>query len=567
MIQLKEFMKRVDVFLHPEDCMRDAIWKMLCSKLDVIPVVDQTGKFLGAITRNHLLQMVLQELPLHTPIQNHYQQEDAAFVVDASFKKIQEKICYSHTEMIFVLGQERRVIGFLLKADIIRYLFFQNREMETIIEQGNDGLVLVDEEGKINFVNQKMLELFSCSKEDLLGQSIDQRLPQLKLKEAMKTGRPDVFGWFEENGILYQVHRLPVLKDGKVTGVIGKVVFRHLDQMGELFEKLDRKKDSKRIEKHQPDTARFTWKHMISSDPEVERLKRCAKKAAKGDSTILIRGESGTGKELIAHAIHRDSRRRNGPFITINCAAVPEHLMEAEFFGYNEGAFTGAGKKGKPGKLELADGGTLFLDEIGDMSLKLQAKLLRVFEEKSFYRVGGTRRIYTDVRIIAATNQSLEEMMEKGAFREDLFYRLNVIAFKIPPLRKRKQDILPICRQFIKELNQKRMTSITGMTPEVIRALMNYDWPGNVRELKNVLERAMIFAEHGSIRLEDLPAFLRDNKHTSWKQERGLLEQAEKNAIRQALYQTEGNKVRAARLLGVSRSVLYEKLKKYQLME
>ena len=569
MIQLKEMVKRADVFLHPEDCMRDAIRKMLVSEWDAIPVVDHTGKFLGEITRHHVFQMVLEELPLHTPIENYYERESerTTSLEDSSLEEVQEKVCHGRHETVFVLNPDGEVTGFLFRSDIIQTLFLKCRMMETIIEQGNDGVVLVDEQGKIAFVNQNIPELFSCSKEDLSGKPVDQSLPRLNLMETMKTGKSDVSGWFEANGIMYFVHRLPVFKDGKVAGAIGKVVYRQLDQMKKRFDQLDKKRNIETKGRRRPDTALFTWKHMIGNDPEVERLKRCAKKAAKGDSTILIRGESGTGKELVAHAIHCDSPRRNGPFITINCAAVPEHLMEAEFFGYDEGAFTGAGKKGKPGKLELADGGTLFLDEIGDMSLKLQAKLLRVLEEKSFYRVGGTRRIAIDVRIIAATNQSLEEMIKKGVFREDLFYRLNVIVLNIPPLRKRKQDILPMCRYFIKELNQKLMTGITGMDPEVARTLMNYHWPGNVRELKNTLERAMTFAEHGSIQWQDLPSYLRVTEHHSCRKEGGLLKQAEKNAIRQALFETGGNKTKAARLLGISRSVLYEKLKKYELLK
>jgi transcriptional regulator with PAS, ATPase and Fis domain len=298
----------------------------------------------------------------------------------------------------------------------------------------------------------------------------------------------------------------------------------------------------------------------------MEKLKKSGAKAAKGRSTVLIRGESGTGKELFAHAIHNSSARSTGKFIVVNCAAIPEDLLESEFFGYEDGAFTGARPKGKLGKFDLANGGTLFLDEIGDMSLGLQAKLLRVLQEREFYRVGGTVKIKVDVRIIAATNRNLEEMVKDGFFREDLYYRLNVISLNVPPLRNRPYDIDHLFGQFMIEFNQVLGTSISGMEARAREALLDYDWPGNVRELRNVMERAMTFSETGKIKYEDLPDYLLKqvpNKEAVLNM--SLFENAELEAIKKALVQVHGNKVQAARLLGISRSGLYEKIKKYKL--
>lgn len=255
----------------------------------------------------------------------------------------------------------------------------------------------------------------------------------------------------------------------------------------------------------------------------------------------------------------------------MNCAAIPEHLLESEFFGYEEGAFTGAKQKGKKGKFELANGGTLFLDEVGDMSFQLQAKMLRVLQDKEFYRVGGVEKIQVDVRIIAATNRPLEEMVESGEFREDLFYRLNVISFEIPPLRQRKKDIVLLGTHFIQELNRLNGASVTGISPVAEQVLMDYDWPGNVRELRNVLERATIFAEYGKIELEDLPQYivnkvgLRLIENVDQASTRSRMEIAEERAIVEVLKETAGNKSKAAALLGISRSVLYDKIKKYQI--
>jgi transcriptional regulator with PAS, ATPase and Fis domain len=394
-------------------------------------------------------------------------------------------------------------------------------------------------------------------------------LPELLLDNVYQSETAEVSGFLEINGIKYIVHRIPILADGKVIGAIGKIVFRQLNEVSELFKKLQ-KAENKASFYHQQfqksESARFTWEHLLTVDPYMEKLKKSAAKAAKGRSTILIRGESGTGKELFAQAIHNSSARSTGKFIVVNCAAIPEDLLESEFFGYDEGAFTGARQKGKLGKFDLANGGTLFLDEIGDMSLSLQAKLLRVLQEREFYRVGGTVRIQVDVRIIAATNRILEEMVREGFFREDLYYRLNVISLNVPPLRDRLYDTDHLIGQFMIELNQILGTSITGIDARAREVMLDYGWPGNVRELRNVMERAMTFAENGKIRFEDLPDYL--VKQVSSKESLlnvSLVQNAELEAIKKALVQVQGNKVKAARLLGISRSGLYEKIKKYKL--
>lgn len=444
--------------------------------------------------------------------------------------------------------------------------------LQTVIHNAYDGLVMIDQNGEIIFISPSLLELFELNEKSVVFAPIYSVLPHLELTKVLKTGVADISDFMEVKGINYIIHRIPVYQDDRIIGVIGKVIFRQLHEVRERFRRLEGGKirDSQVHDRpHHSESSRFTFEQIMTRDPQMEKLIRGCMKAAKGRSTILIRGESGTGKELFAHAIHSMSFRSEGPFITINCAAIPEHLLESEFFGYEEGAFTGAKQKGKIGKFDMAHGGTLFLDEVGDMSFQLQAKLLRVLQEREFYRVGGTERIQVDVRIIAATHRSLEEMVENGEFRADLFYRLNVISFEIPPLRKRKEDIILLSESFIRELNNLNGTSITGLDSIVQNVMMGYDWPGNVRELRNVLERAMVFAEHGKIRIEDLPEYLLkkagyDSRSYQYE-EQGLtpLEKAEQAAIYQALQEARGNKSKAAKILGISRSVLYDKLKKY----
>ncbi|WP_400163673.1 sigma 54-interacting transcriptional regulator [Brevibacillus sp. TJ4] len=309
--------------------------------------------------------------------------------------------------------------------------------------------------------------------------------------------------------------------------------------------------------------ATHTWDHILTRDKTLKQVIAMAIKAARRDSPVLLLGESGTGKELFAHAIHNSSRRAGGPFLTINCSSIPEHLLEAEIFGYDTGAFTGADRGGRIGKVELANGGTLFLDEIGDMPLGLQAKLLRVVEGKDYFRVGGTKLLRPDVRIISATNAALGEMMAQKAFRQDLYYRLQVVTLSLPPLRARKNDILLLANAFVKQLNPQLDTTVSGIDENAQRVLYHYEWPGNVRQLRNVIERAMIMAETGKLTLADLPEEVVEqtvNFHG-----KGTVQEAERRELERALRETNGNKTKASRLLGISRSALYEKLKKYRI--
>ena len=325
----------------------------------------------------------------------------------------------------------------------------------------------------------------------------------------------------------------------------------------------DRSRPPEKSALKHPYQAMFSWDHILTCDKRMKQCIALAAKTARHSTPLLLRGESGTGKELFAHAVHQESDRAHGPFITVNCASIPEHLLEAEFLGYEPGAFTGADRAGRIGKLELARGGTLFLDEIGDMPLALQAKMLRVLEGKDFFRVGGSRPIQTDVRIIAATHAPLEDMMTAKTFRADLYYRLHIMTLTIPPLRERRNDILLLANAFIRQLNPVLNTRVTGIEEAVQEALYQYEWPGNIRQLRNVMERGMILAEEGKLSFADLPEEIVQSAAAGIG--RDLVHAAEKRELERSLRETNGNKTKAARLLGISRSALYEKLKKYRI--
>jgi transcriptional regulator with PAS, ATPase and Fis domain len=295
-------------------------------------------------------------------------------------------------------------------------------------------------------------------------------------------------------------------------------------------------------------------------------MKTSALKAARTNAPVLLMGESGTGKELFAHAIHHASDRRPYPFIRLNCAAIPKDLLEAELFGYEPGAFTGAGMKGKPGKFELAHGGTIFLDEISDLPLEMQPKLLRVLEEKEMERLGGTHLTKSDFRLIAATHENLEVCVEQGRFRKDLYYRLNVIPIQIPPLRDRKEDIPIIIEYLVENLNRDLGTKVVKISPEVLQTFQQYAWPGNVRELTNVLERVLYSIEGDTIQPHHLPIFLQTLNGGAKKSSSTLLKRLkqdiEKEALLHAIQVSHDNKNRAAKLLGIHRTGLYKKMKR-----
>ncbi len=348
---------------------------------------------------------------------------------------------------------------------------------------------------------------------------------------------------------------------GKVVGMIGTAEYLRAS-LDVITQQVQYYKDE--LNKCTSGVSRFD--QMISYNPVFQEIKKEARIIARSTSTVLLTGESGVGKDMFARVLHEASPRSEGPFIKVNCVSIPESLFESELFGYAPGSFTGALKSGKPGYFERANHGTVFLDEIGDMPLSIQVKLLQVLQEKEFTRVGGTEKQKVDVRIIAATNRDLREAISKKAFREDLYYRLNVIAFHLPPLRERPEDIVPLAQSFVQKYNPILGARITGIRESAKAALQQYDWPGNIRELENAIERAANYVWEGEIDIDNLPSQIRKGPAAikdpgpSYK---GTLMETERGLLLEVLEKAGGNKSAAARLLNVSRSTFYERLSKY----
>ncbi|MBK9167359.1 MAG: sigma-54-dependent Fis family transcriptional regulator [Bryobacterales bacterium] len=313
-------------------------------------------------------------------------------------------------------------------------------------------------------------------------------------------------------------------------------------------------------------TRQYHYHDIITKSPRMQEVLELTKEVASYRSTVLIRGESGTGKELVARAVHFSGDRAEKPFITVSCAALTETLLESELFGHEKGSFTGAAAQTK-GKFELASGGTIFLDEIGDISPKLQADLLRVLQEKRFYRVGGTQEVSVDARVIAATNRDLAEEVRQGRFRDDLYYRLNVIEIRLPPLRERREDIPLLAEHFVERIARELGKDIGGVSEDALKALMDYDWPGNVRELENAVERAVVSCRNHVLTSDNLQFLVEANRSQPvWTiPPETTLQELERKAIIETLQRTRGNIKESASILGIDRSTLYEKIRRYDI--
>lgn len=442
-------------------------------------------------------------------------------------------------------------------------------ELDAILNSVQEAIEVAGNDGVIKYVNPSFSRVTSIPASQRISQNIFDASPNGALARSLRTHEPVFAHRAMVGGTNVDVvsNASPIVVDGKMEGAV--VVFQPLTDIYKLMEQLQASNqviDDLQTRINQISTSSYTFDDIIGSHPEFERSLDLARKAAKSNSTVLITGESGTGKELFAHALHSSSLRWDKPFIKVNCAAIPETLLESEFFGHEKGAFTGA-LKTKLGKMELANGGTIFLDEIGDMNLYLQAKLLRVLQDMEFERVGGTQTIKVDVRVIAATNRNLIDLAKRGDFREDLYYRLNVVELRLPPLRKHIEDIPAYAHSLVVKFNRKLGKHVMGLTAQAEALLMRYEWPGNIRELQNVIERAMVTVEEEVITHKHLLNFV---DHQATKHEDQALgeimplEQMEKKMIRMALQRygdsVEGKK-QAANALSISLATLYNKLK------
>ena len=474
----------------------------------------------------------------------------------------------SIAEMIVHLFKEKEQLIRELQSETIK----GDVMLKAIIHSSNDAISVVDENGNGILINPAYTRITGLTEEDVLGKPATTDIYKgesmhfhvLKTKKPVRGVKMLVGPKKKE----VAVNVAPIIVDGQLKGSVG--IIHDMSEIRELTTELQRAKERIRTLE-----AKYNFDDIVGRSEEMLIATEQARIAAKTPATVLLRGESGTGKELFAHAIHNESGRKYNHFIRVNCAAISESLLESELFGYEEGAFSGAKRGGKKGYFEEANNGSIFLDEIGELSLSTQAKLLRVLQEREIIRVGGTKPIPIQVRIIAATNKNLEQEVRKGNFREDLFYRLNRIPIYIPPLRSRLEDIPLLCDHLIKKINHDYGRNVEGITNEAAELLKRYAWPGNVRELENILGRAIIFMDYSENRIDikhlsKLGYNFQKNQEQDHPNEASLplytlVENFEKRIISHILHKHRGNKTKTAKELGVSIRTLYYKMEKYGL--
>ncbi|UJL48296.1 sigma 54-interacting transcriptional regulator [Virgibacillus sp. NKC19-16] len=551
--------------------------------IDCLPVVGEGMKPVGMVTANILINSFLhgnEEKSVVTSIS-----EENFFIVRSSDSLLD---IYSLSFKFFaVIDDQNRLVGIISRNEILKGLSWYIKELEhtaeslnVILESAYEGVAVVDETGIIREFNEAYSRFTGIDKKVAVGSHVEEVIDNTNLNNTVKTGLPErgVVQYIQGQAMV--VHRIPIWKNDRVIGAIGMVIFEGVTELYRIYERfqentIPNKQEQQSLPKKRRESRKMTLDQIIGVSESTSTTKRIARKIAKTNATVLITGESGTGKEMYAKGIHHLSALSTGPFISVNCGAIPENLFESELFGYAEGAFTGAKKGGKPGKFELAQNGTLFLDEIAEMPLMMQTKLLRILQEKEFERVGGIEKYEINTRIIAATNRNLKEMVKAGDFREDLFYRINVIELPILPLRERTEDIPPLVSNYLYAICTAYQMPVKSITPEAMSKFVHYHWHGNIRELMNTIEKLVVLVDGATIDTHHLPEVMIDkeimkkaphNEQTTLiKQEKSLGNEREKVLIKRILKSTEGNKSKAAEKLGIHRTTLYQKLKKYKL--
>ncbi|MGY3546792.1 sigma-54 interaction domain-containing protein [Bradyrhizobium sp. USDA 4469] len=467
-----------------------------------------------------------------------------------------------------------------ISPDVSDPAYVRARAMVTLFERLEhlcEGAIAIDRGGRVIYVNEKYLASLGLKHtSEAMGRPVEEVIPNSMMRKVVETGEPILLDIMELGGEQLVVTRMPIEDERRnVIGAIGFVLYDRLESLKPLLARVAQLKSDLRLARRQLSNARaarFTFADFVGRTPGIAQAKELAGRAARQNVTVLLTGETGTGKEMLAQAIHNASSRAEKPFVSVNVAAIPDTLIESEFFGTAPGAYTGADRKGREGKFRIADGGTLFLDEIGEMPLQLQAKLLRVLQEREIEPLGSDKISKVDLRVVAATNVDLRKRVSDGTFRPDLYYRLNVLSIDLPPLRDCLDDLPDISARLLEDISASGDHVSAKITPSALSVLARYDWPGNVRELRNVLERALILSDSGRLSGDDFARILpvgTDARPAATARAAGPVlpyaeaeAEFEKQTLEQALAASNGQISEAAKLLQISRATFYKKLAK-----
>lgn len=566
---VSKWMTRKVITVFENQMVQEAIHILENETIFGLPVINEKNEYQGLLSK--------------TALMNYYYDENLFFKKVSEIMLTDAKTIYPSTtimeasEMIEgclpVVSEDGLLEGIVTRTDIIRSSTYQlekakqkidySETLKQVLESAYEGIVVVNRQGYIQEINESYCRLIDMTREEAIGRYVVDIIENTRLHIIAKTGE-------EERGYVQRirgndliVHRIPIFKNQRADGAIGMLVFQDVLELNHILDNLTTQKNDQDTLAEIEAKKNHVFQKVIGTSKVVQEAKENAYRAAQTTATVFISGESGTGKEVFARAIHELSPVSNGEFVTVNCSAIPESLMESELFGYEEGAFTDAKKGGKMGKFEMANNGTIFLDEIGDMPYTLQAKLLRVLQERTIEKVGSPLPKQVNVRVIAATHRDIKELVKEGKFREDLYYRIHVIPLVLPNLRERKSDIPLFVETNIKQISERYGLEEKQVSKEAMERLVSYDWPGNVRQLINICESLVVLSPNKKIEIKDLPVEFQENETTHLQLT--ILEENERQAILEALKQTDGNKSEAAKLLDIQRGTLYRKIEKYDI--
>ncbi|MTI71336.1 MAG: CBS domain-containing protein [Firmicutes bacterium] len=573
---VKDVMSKDFIILYMDTLLDDALKMMLKKNSKEIFIVNRKEKIQGLLTLSDISNIFNSNDSLNKPIRDFIDCKLVTVKENTTLIKCRDIMLKNKIGRLPVI--EKQLIKGVIRQEEIRKYYYMNLEeiavkLNHVIDNIHEAVCGIDAKGKVLIWNKNAEKLYNLKSEKIIGNKLKDFFPNAINLEVLKNKKPIRNKYHSpKEGEYVIISSFPIYReDGKFIGVVS--TDKDITEIKKLSSDLQKANDTvKYLETQVKKLSDYNFGNVIgNSKVMVEKIKQ-AKQVAETKATILITGESGTGKEVFAKAIHGYSGEK-GVFVPVNCSAIPHELFESEFFGYEKGAFTGASSKGKIGYFELSHNGTIFLDEIGDLPMFMQAKLLRVLQEKKIKRVGGENRIDVDFRVISATNKDLKKMVEEGTFRRDLYYRLDVINIDLPPLRDRGRDIVLLINSFLKELAKRNNKNVPKIDKEVMEILLKYKWEGNIRELKNTIEQLIVMAYDGIITKGLLPKYIINDvkdkvKRNDTKETLDLneaIKRVEIEKIKHALEKTNGNKSKASKLLNIPRATLYYKMRTYNI--
>lgn len=577
MCKVKDIMNYEFIILTKDDTLEKAINMMMEFYKDEIIVEDEEERLIGIFTRKDFGEIMRDpDFSLKNSIDRYIQRSIITVSPETLIRDARNLMIGNNIGRLPVI-ENSRVIG-VLTSNNIRDKFYLSVDymyvlQNSIIDNMQEAVCVCDASGIVNYWNKSSERLYNILSKDIIGKYIGDFFPNAMVVKVLKSGKGIQNMKHEPvEGKLVVLSVIPIYNSNdELISIVS--TDRDITEVVNLSEQLTYEKKKVQLLKdaYQREIAtNYNFPSIVGKNKKIMEIIAICQKVASTTASILITGESGTGKEVFAKAIHEASGR-HGPFIAVNCSSIPVHLLESELFGYIEGAFTGASKKGKIGKFELANNGTLFLDEIGDMPFEMQAKLLRVLQDGMVCRLGGEREIITNARIIAATNKNLRELIRHNQFREDLFYRIAVVQIELPPLRERKEDIKELINLFVNQISKKEDIEITTIDENIYHVLTNYNWEGNIRELRNVIQKMVILSSDGVISEEAIPHYMIEYVEKNLNNAKDTydlqtnIEALEKRMIIDAMNLTSGNKQKAAQILNIKRTTLYYKLNQYNI--